>query len=60
MLALCKYQKWKEQVNTLNYGTCKVFFKTENLTENVWEILRWTGIDARPASIPWKCLYIPF
>ena len=23
-------------------------------------VLRWTGIDARPASIPCECSYIPF
>ena len=47
MLALCKYQKWKEQVKVSEYRkfgdlilktTALVkFLKTGNLTENVWE-----------------------
>ena len=70
MLALCKYQKWKEEVKISEYrkfGDLKPkrmafvkILKTENLTKNIWEFLRWTGIDAHPASIPCKCSYIPF
>ena len=46
MLALCKYQKWKERVKISEYRkfgdlilksmAIVKFLKTENLTKNVW------------------------
>ena len=47
MLALCKYQKWKEEVKISEYQdfgdlilksmAIAKFLKTENLTNNIWE-----------------------
>ena len=47
MLALCKYQKWKEKVRIskhrkfgdliLNIMAFVKFLKTENLTKNIWK-----------------------
>ena len=70
MLALCKNQKWKEKVKISEYRKfgdlipksmeiCKGF-KNRKFNKEYMGVLRWTGIDARPASIPCKCSYVPF
>ena len=63
-LALCKRQKWKEQVKVckcrkfgdliLKTVALVKFLKTENLTENVSEFCVGRACHALQASIPWK------
>ena len=71
ILALYKYQKWKEKVRISEYRKfgdlilkSKVFvkFKNRKFGKEYMGVLRWKGIDGRPASIPCKCsyIYIPF